>query len=203
MHAEATHSAPGMRMRPPCFPLAGKRHSEYASGMGFTTLAATAAATAAALPRVMEYQAYKQESKNLSRAADAQERLANEQAENKIDIAMRNMRAENRNADERLSQAYADAGVSNLAEDGSVAVRETDLATRLQDEINLRTTSALQDANTTRQQGIYDAWNTRLAAQRAKSMARGSLISGVGSLVGGLAAGLSGTSGSGSNAKRA
>lgn len=172
--------------------------------MGFTTLAATAAATAAALPRVMEYRAYKQESKNLSGAADAQERLAKEQSENMINTAMRNMRAESRNANEQMSRAVADAGVSNLAEEGSVATRETDLATRLQDEINLRTTSALQEANTTRQQGIYDAWNTRLAAQRAKSMSRASLISGVGSLVGSLGVGLaSGSSGSGNNARRA
>lgn len=172
--------------------------------MGFSTLAAATAATAAVLPRVMESRAYKQESRNMMNAAKQQERLANNQAEVITDTAMRNMRAESRNANEQLSRAIADAGASNLAEDGSVAVRESDLATRLQDEINLRANSALQDANTTRQQGVYDAWNTRNAAARAKSMARGSMVSGVGSLIGGLGSSLSGMfAGSGNSAGRA
>lgn len=171
--------------------------------MGFTTLAAATAATAAAVPRIMESRAYKQESRNLNQAAKVQSRLATEQSEAMITTAMRNARAESRNANEQLSRAMADAGASNLAEDGSVAVRERDLATRLQDDINLRTDSALQEANATRKQGAYDAWNTRLAAQRARSMARGSLISGIGSAVGSLASGLAGSiAGSGSSAKR-
>lgn len=171
--------------------------------MGFTTLAAATAATAAAVPRLMESRSYKQESRNLTKAAAVQERLANEQSEAMIATAMRNARAESRNVNDQLSHAMADAGASNLAEDGSVAVRERDLATRLQDDINLRTDSALQDANTTRKQGAYDAWNTRMAAQRARSMARSSLISGIGSLVGGLASGLAGPIvGSSSSAKR-
>lgn len=172
--------------------------------MGFTTLAATAAATAAAIPRALEYRAYKKESKNLAKAADVQERLATEQSENIVATALRNMRAESRNANDQLSRAYADAAVSNLAEDGSVAAREADLASRLQDEINLNATSALQDANTTRRQGAYEAWNTRLNAQRAANMARGSLISGIGSLVGGLGPTLVGSiAGSGNSARRA
>ena len=171
--------------------------------MGFTTLAATAAATAAALPRVLESRAYKKESKNLAQAAVVQERLADEQSDAMINVAMRNARAESRNANEQLSHAVADAGASNLAEEGSVVARESDLATRLQDDINLRTQSALQDANTTRRQGYYDAMNTRMAAQRARSMARSSLISGIGSLVGGLSSGLAGSiGGSGSSAGR-
>lgn len=158
--------------------------------MGFSTLATAAAATAAALPRVWEAQAYRQESKNLSRAANIQERLANEQSENMVATALRNMRVESRNANAALSHAYADAGASNLADEGSVTARESDLATRLQDEINLRATSALQDANNTRTQGAYEAWNTRLAAQRSRSMARASLFSGIGSLVGGMGSAL-------------
>lgn len=171
--------------------------------MGFTTLATTAAATAAALPRVLETRAYRQESKNLSRAADIQEKLAADQSENMISVALRNMRAESRNANDQLSRAFSDASASHLAEDGSVIARESDLASRLQDEINTTATSALQEANNTRKQGAYEAWNTRLQAQRAKSMARSSLISGMGSLVGNLASGLSSTiSGSGNNARR-
>lgn len=176
----------------------------YGFLMGFTTLAATTAATAAALPRVLEYSAYKQESKNLAKAADMQERFSNEQSESMIATALHNMRAESRNANDRMSQAYADAGSSNLVGDGSVALRETDLATRLQDEINLNAAAAMDQANATRRQGAFDAWNTRLASQRAKSMARGSIISGLGSLVGGLASGLAGgASGSGKGAGRA
>lgn len=172
--------------------------------MGFTTLAAATAATAAAIPKVLEARAYKQESKSLSAAADVQERLSNEQADTMVNTALRNMRAESRNAQDRMGQAVADAGASNLATEGSVAVREADLATRLQDDINLRATSALQDANTTRRQGAYEAWNTRQAARRARSAARGSLISGVGSLLGGLGATLATrVAGSGNNAGRA
>ena len=171
--------------------------------MGFTTLAAATAATAGILPKLYEAKAYKQESKNLNAAAAAQEQLSQSQAEAMISTAMRNARAGSRNANDELAHAYADAGASNLATEGSVVAREADLATRLQDDINLRTETALQEANDTRRQGAYNAWNTRLAAQRSKSMARGSLISGIGSLVGGLGAGLAGTvGGSGSNARR-
>lgn len=172
--------------------------------MGFTTIAAATAAAATAATKMMESRAYKQESKNLKQAADVQERLANDQANKMQTVAMRNARAESRNANDELSHAAADAAVSNLAEDGSAAVRETDLATRLQDSINLRTDSALQEANATRDQGAYDAWNTRNAAKRARGMARGSLISGIGSLVLGLGSALgSASSGSGNNAGRA
>lgn len=108
-----------------------------------------------------------------------------------ITTALRNMRAESRNANDTLSHAYADAGASNLAEEGSVTARESDLASRLQDEINLHANSALQEANNTRTQGAYEAWNTRLAAQRSRNMARASLFSGIGSLVGGLSSALS------------
>ena len=158
--------------------------------MGFTTLATAAATTAAALPRLMEAQAYRRESKNLARAADTQELMANRQSDNMIATALRNMRAESRNANETLSRAFADAGASNLAEEGSVTARERDLATRLQDEINLHANSALQDANQTRTQGAYDAWNTRLASQRSRAMSRASVFSGIGSLVGGLSSSL-------------
>lgn len=168
--------------------------------MGFSTLAATAAATAAALPRVLESRAYKQESRNLEQVANVQEQSSVEHAESMVNTAMRNARAERRNANDQLSHAVADAAASNLAEDGSVIVRERDLATRLQDDINLRTDAALQEANTTRKQGALDAWNTRMSAARSRSMARSSLISGIGSLVGGLSAGLAG---SGSSARRA
>lgn len=172
--------------------------------MGFTTLAATAAATAAALPRALEYRAYKKESKNLSRAADVQEQLSIEQSENMVATALRNMRAASRNANDRMAAAYSDAAASNLAEDGSVAARESDLASRLQDEINLNATSALQEANTTRRQGAYEAWNTRLNAQKAAAAARASLFSGIGSVVGGLGPTLaSSISGSSSSARRA
>ena len=171
--------------------------------MGFTTLAAATAATASVLPKLYEAKAYKLESKNLNAAAAAQEKLTEAQAEAMVNTALRNARAGNKNAHDELGHAAADAGASNLATEGSVAVREADLATRLQDDINLRTEAALQEANTTRQQGAYNAWNTRMAAQRSKSMARGSLISGIGSLVGGLSAGLAGsTGGSGSSARR-
>ena len=126
--------------------------------------------------------------------------MAAQQSKAMINTAMRNARAESRNANERLSSAYADAGASNLAEDGSTVVRERDLATRLQDDINLRTESALQEANNVRTQGAFDAWNTRMNAQKSRTMARGSLISGVGSLIGGLGSSLLGSlGGSGSS----
>lgn len=168
--------------------------------MGFSTLAAATTATASMVPRLMEAHAYKKESKNLLRAADTQEHLANEQANAITKTALRNARAENKNANAELSRAFADAGASNLSEDGSVAVRESDLATRLQDEINLHTDTALREANTTRAQGAYDAWNTRNAAMRAKRMARSSIISGLGSLVGNLGSSLGGSGSSGGRA---
>lgn len=158
--------------------------------MGFTTLATATAATAAAVPRLLEAKAYRQESRNLNRAAAEQEKLTAAQSEAIINTAMRNARAESRNANEQLSHAHADAGASNLVEEGSIAVRHADLATRLQDDINMRTEAALDEADSTLKQGAYNAWNTRLAAGRSKSMGRAGIISGIGSLVGNLASGL-------------
>lgn len=169
--------------------------------MGFTTIAAAAAV---ALPKVLEANAYRQQSKNLNAAANEQRKLANRQADALTDVAMENQRRASRNAQAQMGGARVDAAASNLAGDGTAHVREVDMATRLQDEITNNANAALDQANSVRQQGAYNAWNTRNSARQAKLNAYGSGISAIGSLFGGLASGLnqSAQGGSGSPGKK-
>lgn len=143
--------------------------------MGFETaalvsMAATAAAkTAQAIGEHEQGKAYR-------RAAQATEQNAKQRADSIANTAMENQRREQRNAQMQLSRARADAGASNLLSAGSVEMREKDLATRLEDEINSRTDAALEEATRTRQQGRLDAWNLRQQARNAHNSMLGSAL---------------------------
>jgi len=157
--------------------------------MGFTLT--SAAAVASALPHAYQAYALNKQAKSLRNAANAQEQLANRQASAITEVAQANQRRGALNAQARLASARADAAASNLAEDGSAHARESDLAARLQDEISANANAALSRADAVRQQGAFDAWNTRNAAARAKSQAFGSALSSAGSLLSGIASSLS------------
>lgn len=151
--------------------------------MGFTAIATTAAA----LPKVFEAAALHQQSKNLNAAATAQQKLSNATAQNITGAAMDNQRRATRNAQMQMGALRADAAASQLAEDGTAHVRELDMATRLQDEITNQANASLQQANSIRQQGALNAWETRTAAQRSKASSLGSLLSAAGSAIGSTA----------------
>lgn len=162
------------------------------SGMGFATAATTAASV---IPAVFTAVTQRQESKTLKKAADIQEQMAGQQSSAMVDTAIRNQIRGERNANARLATARVDAAASNLADSGSVRVRERDLATRLQDEITANANITLQQANATLQQGMLNAWNTRNQARQAKAGAIASGIGALGSLVGGIAGGLTSSKG--------
>lgn len=133
-------------------------------------MAATAAAkTAQAIGEHEQGKAYR-------RAARATEQTAKNRADSIANTAMENQRREQRNAQMQMARARADAGASNLFSSGSVATRELDLATRLEDEINNRTDAALEEATRTRQQGRLDAWNLRQQARNAHNSMLGSAL---------------------------
>ena len=150
--------------------------------MGFTTLAATAAA----VPQLMQATATIQQSRALRKTASEQLKLANRQAAAMENTAAANQRRAARNADERMSEARADAAAGNLLAEGSVAVRERDLATRLQDEITANANAALQQATDVRQQGELNAWQTRQAARQSMVQGVGAAVGSVGSLFGNI-----------------
>lgn len=156
----------------------------YDARMGFTTIATAAAAV---LPKIMEADALHRQSKQLNQAAAEQERLAARQADTLTTTAVANQQRGSRNAGEQVAQARTDAAASNLADTGSTRLREVDLATRLQDEITNNANVTLQQANATREQGAYTAWNTRNSAARARNQARASLFSIGGAIAGALA----------------
>lgn len=158
--------------------------------MGFANVVTTAATV---IPQIFSYAAQRQESKNLNRAAEAQERLAHRQSDSIVNTTMRNQIRANRNANDKMASAHMDAVASNLADSGTVRVRERDLATRLQDEINANADTSLQQANATLQQGIFNAWNTRNQAKQAKANATATGLGTIGSLIGGIAKGLGGS----------
>lgn len=154
--------------------------------MGFTALAATAAA----VPQLMQATASIQQSRALSKTASAQKKLANRQAAAMENTAAANQRRAARNAEERMSQARADAAAGNLLSEGSVAVRERDLATRLQDEITANANAALQQATDVRQQGELNAWQTRQAARQSMVQGVGAAVGSIGSLFGNISSSL-------------
>lgn len=152
--------------------------------MGFATDIVTTAATV--VPQLVQADIYRKQGKALEATANEQQKLANQQAGAMRDTAAANMQRGARNAHARMAGVRMNALSSNMAGDGSVAVRERDLATRLQDEINANADSALADAENVRRQGALDAWNTRQAARRSKAQAVGSGMSAVGSLLAGI-----------------
>lgn len=138
----------------------------------------------------MESQAQKQQGKAMLKAADAQEKLAERQASSIAHTAMSNRIRGERNADSELGMAVADAGASNLLREGSTLRRETDLATRLQDDIANQANAALEQGNNLRTQAAYTGWDMRNQAANLKRQSKGTLISAAGSLFGNLAKGL-------------
>lgn len=121
-----------------------------------------------------------QQQRDLRRAADAQQKMTTARAETMTATAQQNHQRGQRNAAMQLAQARADAGASNTVREGSTLQRETDLATRLEDELTAQTTAAMQDADNLRMQGAMEAWNLKQQASAAKTRAVGSLLSGVG-----------------------
>lgn len=158
--------------------------------MGFTTLATAAVTAAKVLPDAYQAYALNKQSKAYNNIAAAQERQAKRQAAQMEDTAVANQQRAARNAAARMAAARSDAAASNLATDGSAHMRELDLATRLQDEINLNANAALEEAGRTREQGKLQAWNTRNATAQAKMGAVGAGLSAMGGLFSGVSGAL-------------
>lgn len=155
--------------------------------MGFTTLATAAVTAVKALPDALQAYSFNKQAKTLNKIAAEQESLANTQAARMENTAVANQQRAARNAAAQMGAARADAAASNLMSEGSAHVRETDLATRLQDEITLNANAALDEATRTRQQGRLNAWNTRHAAAQAKMSSVGAGLSAAGNLFSGIA----------------
>lgn len=155
--------------------------------MGFTTLATAAVTAVKALPDALQAYSFNKQAKTLNKIAAEQESLANTQAARMENTAVANQQRAARNAAAQMGAARADAAASNLASEGSAHVRETDLATRLQDEITLNANAALDEATRTRQQGKLNAWNTRHAAAQAKMSSVGAGLSAAGNLFSSIA----------------
>lgn len=150
--------------------------------MGFSTVAAAATAVEKTVEAVGSYR----QGKQLKQVAEMQAQNAENRAGAMVNTAMENHRREQRNAQMQTARARADAGANNLLREGSTLNRETDLATRLEDEITARSRAALQEADTVRLQGAMEAWDTRLQAKAAKHRALGSLLGAGVSAVGAL-----------------
>lgn len=156
--------------------------------MGFASIISAAGALASG---AVQASAQRQQSAAYREAADNEWKLAARAAETITNTALENQRRSERNAHMQLAEARADAAAGNLQQEGSVIRRETDLATRLEDEISNRTNAALQEANDTRLQGLYDRRNLLLQAGNARSNSRVSLLSGAVGALGALAPGAS------------
>lgn len=146
--------------------------------MGFQTVTTLATAAENLASAVGEYQ----QGKALKKAAAQQEALSAGQAESMTHTALQNQQREQRNAAMQMAQVRADAAGSSLLREGSALQRETDMATRLADDITNRTNAALQETDRVRMEGALEAWNTRVQAANARRRSVGRLLGGAAQL---------------------
>lgn len=158
----------------------------YNVGMGFTTAATILTTAATVAGKAMDASAERKQAREFNAAAEERRRLAENQAGAITRTAMENNRREQRNAQSAMASARADAAASGLSGSGTAAVRDLDLATRLEDDINNRTNAALQEANTARSQGAYDANDLRMQASQARLRSKGAWLGAAGGLFRGL-----------------
>ncbi len=190
--AESGCTCPGQGWRRGCAGLKGRLVAGYHGRMGFTTAAIITSTAAAAIPQFMGARASRRQAKHLEQAASQQEHLSAGQADAITETALDNQQRRARNARAELAAVRADAAVANTAQEGSTYLRGVDMATRLQDEISALANEELERGNQLRRQAAYDAWDTRNQARQSRQQARISTVSGLGSLIGGLATGLAG-----------
>lgn len=171
--------------------------------MGFTTAVTLLTTAASVAGKAVEAFAERKQTRELSAAASERRRLAENQAGAITRTAMENQRREQRNARMQLASATADAAASNILGSGTATARERDLATRLEDDINNRTNAALQEANTIRSQGAYDALDLNAQSSQARLRGQGAWLGAAGGLFRGLSSVDWSRGNSGSNATRA
>lgn len=174
--------------------------------MGFTTTATILTAAAAVAGKAVEAAAERKQARAFNAAAEERNRLAENQAAAVTRTALENQRRGMRNANMQMASARADAAGSNITASGTAVVRERDLATRLEDDINNSTNAALQEADSIRAQGAYDALDLRNQASQARLRSKGAWLGAAGGIFRGLSSlnwnsGRSGSSGS--NAEQA
>ena len=168
--------------------------------MGFTTAATILTTAASVAGKAMEASAERRQAREYNAAAEERRRLAENQADAITRTAMENQRREQRNARSQVATAWADAAASNLMSGGTASVRETDLATRLEDDINNRTNAALQEANTLRSQGAYDAHDLQMHTRQARLRSQGAWMGAAGGIFRGLSSVAESSGGSGNSA---
>ena len=122
--------------------------------------------------------AQRQQAQAYEKAAAEKTVLANRTASAITDTALENQRRGERNAAMQLASARAEAAAGHVLQDGSIARRELDLATKLEDDIANATNAALQEANDARLQGALDSRKLRLQAATSRRNSRVSLLSG-------------------------
>ena len=153
--------------------------------MGFTTT--TILSTAAnAVGKAIQAKAEHDQAKALEKAADVQQQFSERQADAMTGTALENHRRGQRNAETEVARARGDAARSNLAAEGSALTRETDLATRLEDDITNRTNAALQEVNTLRQQSALENWDMKNQARQSRVRSLGSALSATATIFNGV-----------------
>lgn len=154
--------------------------------MGFATIAAAVTSAFKAYGDYQQAGALKAQAKMTSQAGDAQAKLMERDAAANDAVALQNDRMQRRNARSELAAVRADNAVSNLMSDGTGLERETDMATRLEREINVQTDDALRRSSNMRAQAAYTRWDSDLTASSLRRQAHGSNISALGNLAGSL-----------------
>ena len=154
--------------------------------MGFPAVLTLMSTAATVAGKAVEASAERKQAQAMNAAAAERRRIAGNQAAAITRTAMENQRREQRNARMQLAAARTDAAASNITASGTDTMRTLDLATRLEDDINNRTNAALQEADTIRTQGHYDALDLNTQSSQARMRSGGAWLGAAGGLFRGL-----------------
>ncbi len=150
--------------------------------MGFDTILlgkAVFAGTQAA-GSMVNARAQRSAARDVKSISDYHQQIFTQKADVMKDEMVENTSRMRKNANAQMGKARADAGGANLAADGSVAVREMDLATRLEGEILDEARKSLQQIDDLKKQADIDAMNANARIRSYRTGAVSSLLSGAG-----------------------
>lgn len=157
--------------------------------MGFNSdlltkaIGSTVGAGVTAATNILTSQAQKKAAKDTQAISDYNRELTNNQTKVLREEAIENSLRMREDAVRKMGTARADAGASSLASDGSVAMREIDLSTRLESEILDEMRARLNQVNNLQRENSVRSMDGQEKANSLKTGSRSTLLSGFGSTV--------------------
>lgn len=152
--------------------------------MGFETelitkaVSSTLGAGASAAKSILSSQAQKQAARNAKAVSDHNQEFITSKANIIGEETTENSLRMRQEANRKMGEARTDAGSSSVVTDGSIAMRDIDLATRLETEILDSMRSGFNQANNLKQEGRTRKMTNQARINGYKTNAGSTLLSG-------------------------